>query len=243
MGEGKPLTPAAAVSKLSELEIDVAKDWNTKRIANLGAPTINNDALRKGTRLTAAEMLDAASGKVLTGQGAGVDPAYETPTATIRIPIDLRNPRVSSLAGNSFFTVTGLTAWDAGHWEFVKDVDGKIYGVVSIPNNLNATPNAKIILTIAANATSGVTRLSVATNPPADGESLDPASLTGETAQDITVPATARLRKDVTFTLTNAPAPNDLLIVEIYHEGAHVNDTLAVNTELYNTVLECVVDT
>ena len=37
----------------------------------------------------------------------------------------------------------------------------------------------------------------------------------------------------MTFTLTPTLAARDLLIVEIFHEGAHVNDTLAAATELY----------
>jgi hypothetical protein len=161
---------------------------------------------------------------------------------TVRIPIDLRNPRVATLAGNSFFTVTGLTALDLGHWVLVKDVEGRIYGVVTIPKNVKATPNAKIILSITANATSGVTRLQVSTKAIADGQSMNPSSLTAETAQDITVPSTARLRKDVTFpssgNLGETVAADSLLLVEITHLGAHANDTLAQNTELWAAYLQ-----
>lgn len=159
-------------------------------------------------------------------------------TTTVRIPLDLRNPRVASLAGNAFFNVVGLTIWDAGFWEFVLDVDGKIYGVIPIPKNVASTPNGKIILEIAANATSGVTRLNIASAAVADGESFNPGSLTAETAQNVTVPGTARFRKDVTFSLTPALVANDLLIVEIFHEGTDGGDTLAVNTELYLASLE-----
>lgn len=158
--------------------------------------------------------------------------------STVRIPIDIRNPRASSLAGNSFFNVSGLTDYDAGMWEFVKDVDGKLYGFVTVPHSINASPAAKIVMSIAANATSGVTRLQVGTNPPADGESYNPASLTDETAQDITVPGTAYLRKDVTFALTNQPSADDVLIVELFHNGAHANDTLNANTLLFYAWLE-----
>jgi hypothetical protein len=160
---------------------------------------------------------------------------------TIQIPIDLRNPRVTSLAGNAFWTVLGLTAWDAGHWQFVKDVDGKIYGLVRIPKNMAATPAAKIKLVIAANATSGVTRLSIghkAVQTIPTAESLNPATLTAITAQDITVPATAYLAGEVSFTVSETLAAEDELIVEIYHEGAHANDTLAVNTLLFDAFLE-----
>jgi len=158
--------------------------------------------------------------------------------ATIRVPVDLRNPRVSSLAGNSFFSVLALTNWDAGHWQFVKDVDGKIYGAVAVPKNLAGTPNASLRLVTAYNATTGVSRWSVKSKDPADGETLD-ASFTSETAQDITVPGTAYFRKDVSFTLTNAPAADDLLLVEVFHEGAHANDTVAVNSLLFAAYLQC----
>lgn len=162
--------------------------------------------------------------------------------ATVRVPIDLRNPRVATLAGNAFWSVLGLTAWDAGRWEFVKDVEGRTYGVVPVPKNVAVTPAPKIVLSIAANATAGVTRLRVATKAIADAESLNPASLTAEPEQDITVPATARLRKDVTFpttgNLSEAVAADDLIVVEIAHMGAHANDTLAVNTELYAAFLQ-----
>lgn len=162
---------------------------------------------------------------------------------TVRIPIELRNPRVTSLAGNSFFTVLGLTAWDAGYWSFLQDVDGKAYGVVQVPHDLAVTPNASVGLAIAANATTGVTRLQVSTKAIADAESLNPASLTAETAQDITVPATARLRKNVAFpaagSLTETVAADDLLVVELYHVGTHTNDTLAAATEVYAAWLQC----
>lgn len=156
--------------------------------------------------------------------------------ATVRLPLELRNPRVASLAGNAFFTVAGLTATDLGMWRFLKDVEGRIYGVAALPSNLAGTPNANIGLAIAANATSGVTRLTVSTKSVANAASLNPASLTAETAQDITVLATAWLRKDVTFpasgSLGEAVAANSILLVEITHNGDHANDTLAVDTNL-----------
>jgi hypothetical protein len=138
--------------------------------------------------------------------------------------------------------VGALTAWDAGHWEFVKDVEGRVYGTVAIPHNVAGTPAAKIVLALGANATSGVTRMTVGTKAVADGESLNPASFTAESAIDTTVPATARLRKDVTHpaagALSETVAADDILIVEITHNGDHTNDTLAVNTELYSAWLQ-----
>lgn len=159
-------------------------------------------------------------------------------TKTWRIELDCTTPQSSANQGNSFWTVSGLTDWDAGHWEFVLDVDGKIYCTTTIPVSIAATPNAGIILAIAANATSGVTRLNVGLNALADGETFNPSALTDSTAQDITVPATARLRDDITFTASFPTlAAGDILIVEIFHEGVNVADTLAVNTEMYKAWL------
>jgi len=163
-------------------------------------------------------------------------------STTIRIPIDLRNPQVSSNAGNAFWTVVALTARDAGHWAFLKDVLGNADGVVTIPKNVSVTPNAKIVAAIAANATSGVASLRVETAKAADAATLNPASLAAETTQDITVPATARLRRDVTFpasgSLATTVVADDILMVRFAHRGADANDTLAVNTELHGLWLQ-----
>lgn len=152
------------------------------------------------------------------------------------IPIDLHTPRTSTLAGNSFFTVVTLTDYDAGHWEFVLNVEGKVYGQVRIPDDYAS--GGVIRLALAANATSGVTRMQVGTKAVADGEALNPGALTDETAADVTMPGTAYFREDVTFTLTEALAAGDLLIVEVFHDGDHANDTLAVNTMLFGAWLE-----
>lgn len=161
-------------------------------------------------------------------------------TYTRRVPVSLHTPASATSAGNSFWSVLAMTDYDLGHWEFVKDVGGKIFGHVLIPEGLAAT-GGSLVLHIAANATTGVTRLSVSTKAVADAESMQPSSLTTETSQDITVPGTAYLRKDVTFALTEALAEGGLLIVEVYHEGAHANDTLAQNTLLLGATLHVTV--
>jgi hypothetical protein len=161
---------------------------------------------------------------------------------TVRLPIDLRNPRVSSLAGNTFWTLAGLTAHDLGHWEFVKSVDGKVYGVVSVPHNLSATPNASIYLACTANATTGNAQLQISEARVASGGSFNPSSLTAETAQTITVPATAYQRFDVHFptsgSLAVTPSADDLLIVEFFRNGSNASDTLAVNLLLVGAYLQ-----
>lgn len=120
---------------------------------------------------------------------------------------------------------------------FKKDADGYWYGIVRVPENYASTP--EVVLAVAANATTGVTRLTVSSYTAADAESLD-GTYTTETAQDVTVPATAYLRKDVTFTLTPTLAIGDFLIVRIDHVGTHANDTVAVDTLLRGAWLKYV---
>lgn len=158
---------------------------------------------------------------------------------TYRIPIDLQNPRTATLAGNCFPSILALTNIDKFVWSFLLDVDGKLYGTVFVPSNLAPTPAPAIILAIGANATSGVTTLNVSTKSVSTNAESYNATLTADTAQDITVPATARLIKEVTFTVGDLAniAANDILIVEIFHQGTAANDTLAVNTELLEAYL------
>ena len=64
---------------LEQLEIDTDKNWNAKRIENLGAPTADTDAprARAGDILSGrfgASRLEWGAGKLLKGAGAGADP-------------------------------------------------------------------------------------------------------------------------------------------------------------------------
>lgn len=154
-----------------------------------------------------------------------------TTTAPV-LPFQLTNQADT----NAFWTVSSFGGPLFGHWEFVKDVAGFVYGQSLVPANVT---NATIRLVIAANATSGVTRLSVFGNATANGELIGTGWNLGNpiTPQDITVPGTAFFRKDVTFSVTGL-AGADLIQIAISHDGAHANDTLAVNTLLFGAWLE-----
>ncbi len=152
---------------------------------------------------------------------------------TVRLPVTLLTPQESVNQGNAYFTVAALTAYDAGHWELINGATGNLFGLVHVPNNLNATPNAALLVTCAANATSGNVRLQVKEASVAAGASLNPASLTAETLQTITVPATAYQRFDVRFPATSGnlaitPAANNVLLVQISRDGGNAGDTLTV---------------
>ena len=146
-------------------------------------------------------------------------------------PVQWLNP----YDGNSFWTVTTLAVWRPGHWELVKDVFGAIFGQVLVPSGVT---NANLRVSIAANATSGVTRLGVTTTPVADAENLNFGAWGATSAyQDITVPGTAYVRKDITYALSGLVG-GDLLAIGLNHNGTHANDTLAVNTLMFGAWLE-----
>ena len=171
------------------------------------------------------------NGQVPVSDGAGGVAWTTLATAAATNRVLLNTPDAS---GNAFPNTGALTDWVAAYWEFAKDVDASVYGTVLVPSGVTS---ATLRLLIAANATSGVTRLNIATSPVANGETINPGALTDGTAQDITVPGTAYFRKDVTFSLTGL-AGADLLLLQILHNGAHANDTLAVSTLLLGAWLE-----
>ena len=92
-GTGTPITT---------LQAQLILDMVAHKIINLAAPTNAGDALRKGTRLTAAELLDGTLNYVLTGQGVGADPVY---AAAQGMPTD---PTTISDAWKTFIMVYGI---------------------------------------------------------------------------------------------------------------------------------------
>lgn len=153
------------------------------------------------------------------------------------IGISFKNPRTQTLAGNSFATVIAFTNFDLEVIEFVKDVDGKFYGLAHIPAGYGTVTTAKVVFDIIANATTGVTTMQISTAPIADDETVN-ASLTSITARDVTVPGTAYKIERVTETLASVPVAGDVIVIEFFHEGTATNDTLAVNTQIVNAYME-----
>lgn len=153
-------------------------------------------------------------------------------TLTIQVPISLTT---TDATGNAYAAQVAPTNIREVVPAFTKDVVGDWWGIVRVPQNFVST--AKVIASIAANATTGVTTMGLASKNFADAATYDTA-LTSEADQDITVPATAYKRKDVTFTLTNQPVAGDDLIVRIRHNGTAANDTLAVDTLLFLAVFQ-----
>lgn len=167
---------------------------------------------------------------------------------TTRIPIDLRMPDITGNPGNVSFNHSALAAatpdFDLGHWEFVENVDGAVFGTVNIPNTIGATPAAKIVIFVCSNDTGGtVTTFRVDARPIADAEVIDQALDTTVTNQDLTLSATAYTLKEASFTLPTSGndfpvVAKDQLLVRIEHEGADGDDTLASPTILFSAFLE-----
>ena len=159
---------------------------------------------------------------------------------TVHIPGVIETPQTSSNKGNSWWGVEALTNRDGAGWFFKRDVDAKVFGKFYVPFNLAGTPNAGIILRCRANVTSGVFRVSVGAKAVASGEASD-ASYTSETAQDITVPGTARQVFTITFptsgNIGESLAAGDKLEFVIFHEGAHANDTVAMELVVEEVLL------
>jgi hypothetical protein len=147
-------------------------------------------------------------------------------------------PRTQTLAGNSFWSVVALTNWDAGEWQFLPAVDGKLYCTAQVPRSISGTPAAVVLLeTASANtASSKAVRWIVSSKNVPNGSTLD-LSFTAETAQNITQSTTAYTRTDVTFTLTNQPAASDLLVIEVFRQGSNGGDTLTTLNALVFKVL------
>lgn len=160
---------------------------------------------------------------------------------TIDIPIDLRNPGITTNPGNSFWTVSAFTAPDFGHWEYLLDVDGDVFGQVAVPQNMAATPNAKIILYVShPNATTGeVVSMEVLANPVADTEAI-PTSMTSVEIIDFTMSNTADVIEAITFPSTGSmadPVAGDQMFVQVKHDGNKTEDTLTENVRLHAAYL------
>jgi hypothetical protein len=159
-------------------------------------------------------------------------------TQTRQYPLKLTAPRSQSFQGNAFWTVTSMPGFDFAHWEFVKDVEGRVSGQILIPKTIAAVPNIKIVLVLASPASGGVTRMNVAYAVVGFDNGYLAGTFTAVGAQDITSHVTAYGTRKATFAIPNLGS-ECMLAFEIIHEGAHANDTIAQNTWLVEAYLEC----
>lgn len=152
--------------------------------------------------------------------------------STIQVTVPLLGPDSS---GNGYAALVSTANIRQVVAAFLKDVVGDWWGIVRVPQDYSSA--GTIIVSLAANATSGVTTIGVATKVIANAAVYDQA-LTAESDVDVTVPGTAYTRKDQSFTLSTTPAAGSDLLVRIRHNGTATNDTLTVDTLMFNAVFQ-----
>jgi hypothetical protein len=143
----------------------------------------------------------------------------------------------SASSGAAFnITALGTIAWLAPRWEYADGTTSSVVGTVLVPSGV---ANATLRVLLAANATTGNARVVGFVASAQNNEQLAPATwdILNASAQTVTMPGTAWLRKDATFSLTGLTG-GDLLMVAIQRLGADGADTLTANLALFGAWLE-----
>lgn len=163
-----------------------------------------------------------------TGGGGG-------PTGKAQIRVPVVSPDNSSWASPALSTANGFTNVRIVLPELVNGHDSFWTGTTPIPQNYSNTP--QIIIQSVTQATTGVVRWIVSSSVVAAGASED-AAWTDETAQNITVPGTAFVRQDTTFSLSTVPVAGSSLNIKITRNGANVADTCAQPAFIWECIFQ-----
>jgi hypothetical protein len=119
---------------------------------------------------------------------------------------------------------------------YTTGVDGFWWGVLTVPEDYSSA--GAIVLRVGANDTTGhVSRWIVSTKARDTSATWDTA-LTAETAQNLTMSATAYRPQDVSFTLSTTPVAGADLVFNIERNGSNVADTLTVTAFLFSAVFQ-----
>jgi len=195
--------------------------------------TTKGDLLAASAAATPARVGVGTTGQILTAdpaQAAGVK--WAAPPATGAIPVKIVSPRSRDLQGNSFFASAGFTNMDLGHWQFVQDVEGRIYGIARLSGSISSV-NVRLSVT----GDGGVARWAVNYLAAKDGTSMNSA-LAATTPVDVSLTGGGvYLQKDALFAIAGL-STFTALYLEIVHDGAHANDTCPGNSILLDASLD-----
>ena len=170
----------------------------------------------------------------------------------IRVPIDLRAPEQTGIAGNTFWSIQSGVASQFGYWGFlgntsggsgtgIKATGGIVYGFVQVPPNVDANSVGKLIIALGANATaSALSTWRVGTREIQTGNTFDVTGFVHENAVNWTAPTTAWARKDLSFTMTSATTANAMLAVKIERDsdGTSGTDNMTALAAVFDVYLE-----
>jgi hypothetical protein len=156
--------------------------------------------------------------------------------ATVQVPVAIDTPG-GDAAYPDLTTNNGFTNVRRSVMVFPDAAAGTATGICRVPQDYASA--GTIICRFAANATANAYNVRVSTTSQANAESAD-AAYTDEAYQSITTAATAKVNKDVTFTLTPTLAAGDTLTVKVTRDGAGASgtDSLTANLLLLETVLQ-----
>jgi len=163
----------------------------------------------------------------------------------IRVPVDLRSPEQTGLAGNSFWTVNSGTVSQMGFWAFlgntsggsgtgIRATGGIVYGFVQVPSNVDPNSVGKIVVCFGASATAAnLSVWRVGTKEIQTGASFDVPSWQHENSQIWTAPTTSWARQDLSFTMTSATTSDAIIAVKLERSivggsGSGVDTTTAL---------------
>ncbi len=191
---------------------------------------------------------EPTQGRLDAAQGYGTRQLFRRPATgsggggggTVQVPVYLDTPDAS---GNGFVQFSGNLGWTPANSgrhlfnAFAHGLDGTWEGVIRVPQNYGSTP--ELVVSWVANVTSGAIRNGVATFAVSDGDSYD-GTYIFETFVNTTVPGTANVRKDVTFSLSSAPAAGDDLFVMVVRNGGSGGDTVTVDVAVVKVVFQYV---
>ncbi len=154
--------------------------------------------------------------------------------ATVQVPL---TPMVPDSTGSAYSTVVAGSNIRAIFQAFAHDVDAAWWFKLRVPEDYNSSP--AVIVRVGANSTAGqVTSIIVASIALSTAAGWDASALTAETVQDLTMSTTAYRPTDGTFTLSTTPAAAGDMIFKITHNGTRSQDTLAVDTLLFQSVFQ-----
>lgn len=168
-----------------------------------------------------------------TGLQGATGPTGAGGSATKQVAIPLTIPDSS---GNAYAALVSTSNIRELVPAFTKDVDGDWWGIVRVPQDYAS--GGAIILRVAANDTNGTVSSWIVSTKARDTSATWDAALTDETVQDATMSTTAYRPTDVSFTLSTTPVAGGDLVIRIRHNGTRSQDTLAVDSLLFQAVFQ-----